>query len=356
MVQSLRFADMNRRRRQIYLLIIFAMSGLMQESCQCNRDSKKKGFEEIKKVENDLQHLKVLRFEEDVFSLDTSSIGMGMEKLSVKYGTFYEVWMRDVMGYSSVRDSIGLKRFLSNAAVRSLKDSVILEYPDLVFLEKELEPAFAIDRKMFSNHPQPVLVSVISEFGVGVFTVDTSKIGIGLDLFLGDDFIYYPQFFPKYICAKLKREFIGVNVMRVYYNAYFKDPTNYRGNLLNSMIEVGKQQYYLSKVLPVLDEEYLFGYTSDQLAWCKENEKMIWAFFNEKDLLYKENPLEIRRYVGEGPSSAGMPTEAPGNIGTWVGYRIVKSYVEGRGSKLSYEEVINTEPGKLMRDSGYKPK
>ncbi len=331
------------------------MAGLMQESCLCKKDEKKAGRDEIKKVEKDRKELEVLRFEQDLFSVDTTHLSLEMEELSKKYGLLYEVWMKNIMGYSSINDSVRLKIFLKNEAVRSLYDSVQLEFPDLVFLKKELEPAFALDRKMFTGHPQPKLISIISEFGVGVFTVDTGTVGVGLDLFMGDDFLYYPQFFPNFVCAKLKREFIGVNVMRVYYNAYFKDPSTYRGNLLHSMIEVGKQQYYLKRVLPALEDEYLFGYTTDQLAWCEKSEKSIWAFFNERDLLYNESPMEIRRYVGENPTTAGMPKEAPGNIGLWVGYKIVESFVEGKGSKLSYTDVINTEPSKLMRDSGYKP-
>lgn len=46
--------------------------------------------------------------------------------------------------------------------------------------------------------------------------------------------------------------------------------------LLSAMIDEGKVLYALSILLPGEDADNLIGYTFQQSAWCKNNEKDIW--------------------------------------------------------------------------------
>jgi hypothetical protein len=60
------------------------------------------------------------------------------------------------------------------------------------------------------------------------------------------------------------------------------------------------------------------------------------------------------KYVSEGPTTGGFPKESPGNLGQWIGYRIVKSYMEKQPDNLM--ALMNeNDYKKILHDSGYKP-
>ena len=334
-----------------YLLFLLCC---MLGSCHCNH---KKQIPDVSKVQVDL---KVMRFEQDLFHLDTAKLNQQLPALASKYGSFYDLWVTNIMLFRGPKDSVdhsqeSIKKFLTNRSDCMLYDTVQKHYADFSAVHKELEQSFKFYKYYFPEKHIPIVVTEISEFGNGIFTVDSSYLGIGLDLFLGDQYIYYPEFFPNYMCAKLKKEFIVPNAMKVMYNNEYGDPYNVPRNCVNTMIEVGKQQYFLDLVMPEKEDEYKFGYTTKQLEWCKSSEKSIWQYFIDQDVLYKDGQLEVRKYVGEAPSTPGMPPESPGNIGAWVGYRIVCAYMEKAGGKVTPQQLFATDPQVIMTRSGYKP-
>ena len=99
------------------------------------------------------------------------------------------------------------------------------------------------------------------------------------------------------------------------------------------------------------------GYTKQQLAWCKENEGLIWSYIikNEKDL-FTINPIIIQTYIGEAPFTQGFSQElSPGNIGPWIGWQIVKKYA-GNNPNMKPEEVMKADAKKILDEAKYKPK
>jgi hypothetical protein len=73
------------------------------------------------------------------------------------------------------------------------------------------------------------------------------------------------------------------------------------------------------------------------------------------DELYTIDPDLIKNYIGEGPTTTGMPEISPGNIGQWVGWRIIKHYMESNPT-LSIDELMKTDPRKIFEASKYKPR
>jgi hypothetical protein len=50
-----------------------------------------------------------------------------------------------------------------------------------------------------------------------------------------------------------------------------------------------------------------------------------------------------------------MPIESPGNIGAWIGYRIVSAYMEQLNNKPTLDQLILTDPKTILAKSKYKP-
>ena len=48
----------------------------------------------------------------------------------------------------------------------------------------------------------------------------------------------------------------------------------------------------------------------------------------DQDLLYSSDPLVIRKFIQDGPFTAGMPEGAPAMLGKWIGWQIVRNYMQ----------------------------
>jgi hypothetical protein len=50
-----------------------------------------------------------------------------------------------------------------------------------------------------------------------------------------------------------------------------------------------------------------------------------------------------------------MPEEAPGNIGSWLGYRIVERYGAKKDKVTLLDLMNNNDAQQVLTDSKYKP-
>src|SRR5690606_17351903 len=94
------------------------------------------------------------------------------------------------------------------------------------------------------------------------FTLDSNYLGIGLDQFLGPDFWPYesPEVgIPKFISRFAVKENIPIVAATVLYNNYY-DANHEDKSFLELMIMEGKRMLFLSKMLPNIPEDRLFGY------------------------------------------------------------------------------------------------
>jgi hypothetical protein len=335
-------------------LILVFLFILILSACNCGKEKKKPNVSDIK-IE-----LTTYRFDREFQHLDTTKMQASMMMLEKKYDIYYDVYIHDIMKFGYRRDSSNflaenIKGYLRNRDMKDLYDTVQQRFPSMDPFETELKKSFQF-AKYYAPHVKlpSKLVTCIGGLNMGAFTIDTDYVSVGLDLFLGDQYVHY-DVFPQYISAKFIKELMLPNTMKAIYNNNFGNPYMTSENLISTMIEVGKQQYFLEKALPDVSSEYLFAYSSDQLKWCEASEKSIWKYLADKDDFYKERDEDIRHYIGEQPSTPGMPPESPGNIGAWVGYKIVSAYMESMNNQPSMEQLIKTNPKEILAKSKYKP-
>jgi len=239
---------------------------------------------------------------------------------------------------------------------RALFDTVFLRFPDVKAIDAEMLDLFKHIKYYF---PEKKLGTVYY-FTTGLnfwsaVTVD-SAVGIGLDMYLGKQYPFYASVqIPAYQIERCEREYIPVNAAKAIYEDMYE--FNAEGKtLLDLMIIKGKEQLFLEYTMPDKKEDLLIGYTPTQLKWCLDNEGMIWSYFAKQKLLYSTHWQQILRYVNDGPNSTGMPPESPGNIGTFIGWQIVRKYLEEHPEK-KWTDLLNdkTDSQALLREAAYKP-
>lgn len=300
--------------------------------------------------------LKVNRFELALFSINTENLIEKSNKWDKSFGSFNEVFATQIMQISQLDDEQyynALLAFTQDKNMREAYDSTALLFLDFSDIHSNLELAFGQFSAAFPSYPIPEITTFFGGFNFGVITYD-NNIGIGLENFLGQHSKYYQYLGdPEYLRFQKQKRFISANVMEVWFNEHFQKYSGGR-DFLSQIIYKGKMMYFLDKMLLELSMEDKFRFTSQQMAWVKENEASIWEYFIGEDLLFSKNESKFRSFINYAPFAKGMPKEAPGRVAYFIGYKMVSEYMEN--NKIDIEGLMYlTNSREFLHKSKYKP-
>jgi hypothetical protein len=310
-----------------------------------------------------VSHIKVdvniERFEQSFFKIDSNHIREGLIDLRNAYPDFYPVFLRDILLVNPMdTSSFAVIRGILTS-YHSINDSIQKKYSNLAWLKDELTEGFRYVKYYYPQYNVPRVITFIGTLDAPGVILSPQYLGIGLHQFAGKDFSVYQaapvqEMYPGYISRRFDREYITPNVFKAVADDIYPDKSV--GNpLIEQMVEKGKQWWLLDHFLPDVDDTLKTGFTGKQLAWTKENEGNIWSYIMKNENLYSIEPTTIQNYLGEAPSTQGLPDAAPGNIGQWIGWRIVENYAS-RHSDLKLQQVLSTPARTIFQESGYKPK
>lgn len=313
--------------------------------------------------------LQTNRFDEDFFSLDTNQLNESLSRLQTEYPELLPVFLENVI---AAENEEGLRNFLR--LYKPVFDSTQKVYKDFGPIEEEIEKALRYVKYFFPNYtlPERIIPVVgpmnsmndLAKMGNGELTpnfIGPDFIGISLQFYLGKNFsLYNEEYFinnvvPRYRSRRFSKEFIAADVMKLVADDIFPDRSNTKP-LIEQMIERGKQWWLIDKLLPHTPDTIKTGYTSQQLAWCRENEGLIWSYIVKNENLYDLNPTTIQTYIGESPFTQVFSQEhSPGNIGPWIGLQIVKKFAAGQ-TGMKPEDIMKASPKLILEEAKYKPK
>jgi hypothetical protein len=309
--------------------------------------------------------MKTQRLDRDLAAIDTNHIGAGLQQLKTKYPDFLNFYLDTLMGFE-IRGNyvdtapgikLGLKAFLTHKDYRGVFDTVMLHFPDTKKTDEALVKGFQYMKYYFPQYKVPQVIYLVSGLNNwGAFTYGDNTVGIGLDMFLGKEYPFYRSVgLPDYMNTHLRPAYMPVAAFSAIYTGMHPIVMDNR-TLLDMMIQKGKEQYFINKVLPFVDDTTQLGYTQKQLEWCGQNEAMVYNFFIRENLLFATELGRVARYINDGPNSTGMPPESPGNIGSWLGLRIVMAYMQQHPGTTMEQLFAETDPQQFLAASKYKPK
>jgi hypothetical protein len=310
----------------------------------------------------------VARFDQDIFSADTTAIEKTISSFRAKYPELFPLFSNNILGLNSTNEETGWRMFLRQN--RFLFDSANSVYGNFNDLKREFENAFRYVKYYFPGYKIPELVTIVgppdafarNASGELTTTFLTERyMGIFLQFYIGKNFSLYqdPYYItniaPQYRSRRFDKTFLVADAMKLIADDIYPDRSMDKG-LIEQMIEKGKQWWLLDKFLPSETDSVKTGYTTQQLEWCRANEGMVWneIITSEKDL-YTRDPVTIQNYLGEAPFTQTLSPFSPGNIGQWVGWQIVKKFAE-KNSSLTIGEMLETKAGKILELAKYKPK
>lgn len=298
----------------------------------------------------------VQRFEQDLFSLDTVRLNGSLEALNKKYPGFTQDFLYNILGTTPEKALNDLPLFL-----RSYRNWLTATKSD-----KELSPYFDQVREgctyvhyYFPKYPLPkkliTFIGPVNGYG-NVLTADA--LAVGVQFYMGKDFAWYSssegqQLYPPFLSRRFEPAYMPVNCMKNIIDDLFPNKSQGRP-LVEQMVESGKRVCLLEYFLPKLSDTLLTGYTGAQLTACRASEKGIWSFFVQNDMLFSTDPSFTRDYLNEGPGTPALGEQAPGNIGQFCGWQIVKKWL-GKQKDISPEQLMKTPAATIFQEAKYKP-
>ncbi len=306
--------------------------------------------------------LKVERFDEAFFAMDTTNIQRSLFTLNQRFPYFTNDFMVNILGTTPLSDTSQIAFRAARVFLTSylpVKDSIELEFKNIDWLEKELRSSFAYIKYHFPNYLlPPKVVSFIGPFDAPAAAMTRFTLAIGLQLYAGKDFSFYKSaqgqvLYPAYISRRFEPQYISSNCMKAIAEDMYPDTSSSRP-LIEQMIEKGKYWWLINQFMPDASDSLITGFTERQLKWCSENEGQIWNLLLQSDIFTIDQDF-IKNFLGDSPHTQGMPDSSPGNIGQWVGWQIVKKYLE-KNPSISAKELMQTNSRTIFDAAKYKPK
>ncbi len=307
-----------------------------------------------------INEIKTLRLENDLFALNKTNYNQNTQFLKTKYGTFYDRYIFSFLNKKGAYDSTSkssILKFIADKDMRQAYSYVTKIYSDdkLQKINADINTCAKRFKYHFKTRQLPSkLITCTNCFNYSVAYVDSALV-LGLDNYLGDTAIFYKMLeLPLYKTRCMTEQYILPDLIRGWLLTEFDNaqPVN---TLLYHTIFYGKLYYCVNALLPNTPDSLIIGYTQKQLNYCKSNEKNSWAFFAEKNRLYENNLKIVQELTSEGPFTGAISRECPPRIAMWVGWQIVKSYMD-KNKNVSLEQLMTEKDAqKILSKSKYRP-
>jgi len=303
------------------------------------------------------------RFEKDLFACDSANIVNQMPALEAKYPSFGKNFFLTVLSSDPRWPADSTTRYIGgfiNSYRKDIYDSAEAIFNDFSPYEKEIKEGLQFVKYYFPDYklPTKVITYIGPVDGYGDILADNSLV-VGLQHYLGKNFSAYQtawvqESYPSYISARFEPSYISINSMKNIVNDVCPPKDEDTRPLVDQMVDNGKRLYILSKVQPYKEEYKLMGYTDKQLAACYVHEASIWDFFIQNNLLQLTDPDVAKDYITDGPKTPALDENAPGNLGSFVGWQIVKKYMQ-MNSSVTLQQLVNKDADEIFQETKYKP-
>lgn len=283
----------------------------------------------------------------------------GADSFKAAFVDFLPFYVEQLVAVSRANDPAlynNLQAFLQDPYIDTVYRDVLARFPDFKAIDAEFDRAFRFYKQAFPDAPVYDIITFVSGFKYKTALIDSAVL-VGLDLYLGPDYKYYPMvdFMTLYLMRRLSPEHIVPDAMQLIVEDLLPVPSN-ATQLLHRMMEQGKVLYALHQILPDTPDSLIYGYSSAQMDWVKANERNIWAYMLNRDILFTSDLGEVARFMNDGPFTNGLPEESPARLGPYIGERIIATYMEQNKTLPLPELFTLTDYDRIFKEAGYKPK
>jgi hypothetical protein len=302
-------------------------------------------------------HIEIKRFEKDLFETDPSHVEDMIPFLIKKYDRFFKIFNHRIIRIGSYDDPFYpeyLRKFITDYVNVQIYERTLEIFPNLDFLKTELENAFKHYKYYFPERQIPEIITYISGINQSVVS-DSGMLAVGLDDYLGTDELLYKQMgLYNYLTKGMYKARIVFDCMRLWAMTEFpfNDSIN---NLVSNMIYEGSVMYFVNTMVPVECDTLKWGFTNNEMNFCRNSEKQMWAYRIENKMLFNSDKFTLDKFIREGPFTKDFSTESPARAVVWIGYNIVNSYMDHHKDLILRDLMKERDYQKILNTSFYSP-
>ncbi len=289
------------------------------------------------------------RFDQAFFESDTAKMPTEIDRLAKDFPEFFS-------GGKTLR-------FWKSQRTDPNQQELYKATQDVFFDFKEVNENLNFSMKhlyhYFPNTPPITFYSYISNLDMEypvLFAPQAQVCFAGMDNYLGPDKKYY-QGVDSYLAFYRQPTFMVRDCIEAISEIHINRKRE-AANLLDDMLYYGRALYILQKVMPQKEPAVIIKYPPEKIGFCQKNERTMWAYFVENDLLFDTNQDLKRRFIELAPFSkfrTKLDAETPGMVGRWVGWQVIKSFMENNPDVTVAQLANETDSQKMLKLSGYKP-
>ena len=248
-----------------------------------------------------------------------------------------------------------MKNYYASPALKALYKDAIRVYdansPVIQQIKKELSHGFMQFHKMFPAMQTPAFYMHVSGLQQNIIVAD-SLLSFSIDKYLGFDYSLYQDHFYDYQLKSMSPGYVAKDGLYAWLTSEYPF-YGHNDVLLDRMIYEGKVLYILVQAGYDYSCQYILSLTDNEYKWCLKNESAIWKTIVERKHLETTDRMTVSKYFQPSPA-AFISEEAPGNLGAFIGYRIVERYM--KQTKSNFESLMNNnDTQEIFKKSKYKP-
>lgn len=248
------------------------------------------------------------------------------------------------LGIGGFKDSSSLNRielFRSDSYIRRLEHKIFKSFAKKNDLQFQLIDGFKHLQIHLTEYPTPNHIFYINSLYVSNVFCSKDEIGLGLERYLGpneqvikelpsQEFFQWMKdgMLKEYIPRDVLSEWIATNIVK-----------DVNGTFAQKMIRWGKIIYLTEAAFPKMDKNVLLRYTKKKYEWAEHNESSVWKYLVDQNLLFSKNERDHANFLHEGPFTVGLPENSPDRLGQFLGWKIVRDFMQ-KNESISFNQLV----------------
>lgn len=303
------------------------------------------------------QNITIHRYDRLQFEFITANSFTALQRMNTDFPRPTKLMIEEVLEIGQVdSDKINerMYEYFQDTTLLKLLIDAEVKFKDLSWLEDKLDNAVNLMRKELPDLEIPYFYAQFSALNESVVVTDT-MVGFSVDKYMGTEYPLYKRFYYDHQRRSMKPERIAPDCLTFYLMSEYPAPWLPKITLLDVMIQYGKINWIVAKLLGYERLEEVLDYNEKEIEWCRKNKRALWETMLKEGHLDATDLRIIHGYTHREPLYPILQDDAPMTVGVWMGVLIVDAYMN-KHNDLSFADLLKkTNYRSMLTDLEFNP-